>query len=302
MLRDVQPPLRVAVIDFLNTAPLIWGLEQEPRLALSYTMPSACAEALRDGTADIGIVPVIEMARIPGLAALPGIAIGASERVRSIYLISRCPAAAIRSLCLDSSSRTSAALVQILLRHKFVVHELATQAAAPDWRAMLETSDAALLIGDPALRFDIRGDAQRQGLYAYDLASEWYQWTGLPFVFALWAVRRVALQEGRGRGEEDSGTPSTSRSAAPIPGPSSHFLTARFQQARDEGLGHLDTIARQWSTRLGIPASEARLYLETAVEYDLGAAKVAGLRHFFRLAAIDGLIAASDMPEFLGQP
>ena len=289
MLCDVQPPLRVAVIDFLNTAPLIWGLEQEPRLALSFTMPSACAEALREETADIGIVPVIEMARIPGLVALPGIAIGASERVRSIYLISRCPAAAIRSLAVDTSSRTSAALVQILLRHKFGVHELTTHAAAPDWRAMLETADAGLLIGDPALRFDLRGDAPRQGLYAYDLASEWHQWTGLPFVFALWAVRRTVLSA--------ENVPAAPASATP---PSmAGFLTARFQQARTDGLAHLDVIARRWGTRLGISAGQARLYLETAVEYDLGAAKIAGLRHFFRLAALDGLIASADMPELV---
>ncbi len=200
---DPLTPWRVAAISFLNTAPLLRGLENEAGLRLQSMLPAQCAEALRAGTADIGIIPVIEMARIPGLVALPEIAIAARSEVRSILLISRCPPARIRRLCLDPASRTSAALVQILLRRRFGA-EFSIEPPTPDWQAMLARADGGLLIGDPALQVSVSGAAAAAGFETRDLAAEWHRWTGLPFVFALWAVRQERLERG-GPGEGQSG-------------------------------------------------------------------------------------------------
>lgn len=271
-------PLRVAAIDFLNTAPLVHGLDREPRLELRFTVPSVCADALASGTADMGIVPVAAMAAIPGLVALPGLAIGAGARVRSILLIARGDPPDVGSLALDLSSRTSTLLVQLLLRRRWGNRRFRTLDAAPDWRAMLARADAALLIGDPALRLEASGDAVREGFRVWDLAREWHAWTGLPFVFALWAVRERALAE-------------TAHGAA--------WLTARFHQAREAGLAALPEIADAWSGRLDLPAAVLMDYLRNAVEYDLGPSKLAGLAHFFQLAIEEGIMEPAPLPRLL---
>jgi chorismate dehydratase len=275
-----KPRLRVAAIDFLNTAPLVWGLENEARLKLSYTLPSVCADSLRAGAADIGIIPVIEMARIPDLLALPGIAIAASREVRSILLLSRLPVRDVRSVALDRASRTSAALVQVLLHGKYGISP-STQAAADDWRASLNGADAVLVIGDPALKLAISGEAQHQGVATFDLASEWFAWTGLPFVFAVWAVRRESLAVWGN--EVEAGA----------------WLANRFERARSEGFENLASIANQWAARLGLKHSEVRHYLEEDVEYELSPHHIAGLQHFFNLAANMGLIESAELPEFV---
>jgi chorismate dehydratase len=267
--------LRVASIDFLNTAPLIWGLDRESRIERQIMLPSECADRLRDGSADIGIIPVIEMARLAGLVALPGIAIAANDRVASILLVSRVPPARIRRLALDRSSRTSLVLVQLLLKHRFGAEFVATT-LAPDWQRMLEENDAALLIGDPALKLGLSGDAQRQGLAVYDLAHEWRLWTGFGFVFAVWAVREDVLK------------PSDA-----------DWLISRFQRARAEGMAHLPQIAETWSGRLGISTAAVLGYLTENVEYELNASHLAGLRRYYELASDEGIIADSALPRFL---
>ncbi|MGH9534640.1 MAG: menaquinone biosynthetic enzyme MqnA/MqnD family protein [Terriglobales bacterium] len=266
---------RVAAISFLNTAPLLWGLETEPKLQLSYTAPSGCAEQLRREEAEIGIIPVIEMARIAGLAALPGIAVAARAEVRSILLITKTPWPDIRRLALDRSSRTSAALAQILLRRRYgAKFDLAER--APEWREMLDEADAALIIGDPALRLAVTGEAEAAGYRAHDLAAEWHQWTGLPFIFALWAVRRAAVPAG-----EEA------------------WLTERFQRAKREGLAHADALVQRWARRLDLPAEEIRRYLAHDVEYDITPQHWAGLSRFFEWAAELGLIATPQPPALL---
>ncbi len=273
--REAEPRYRVAAISFLNTAPLLWGLDTEPALQLAYTSPSACAEQLRHGEAEIGIIPVIEMARREGLAALPGIAVAARAEVRSILLITRHSLGEIRRLALDRSSRTSAVLAQILLCRRYGARCEAAE-RAPVWRDMLEDADAALLIGDPALRLSITGEAEQAGYRTYDLAAEWHQWTGLPFVFALWAVRRSA-----------------------VPEPRRAWLAERFQRAKHEGLANAEMLVQRWSRRLDLPAEEIRRYLAHDVEYDLSPEHWAGLGHFYQLAAEMGLIASPRPPGLL---
>jgi chorismate dehydratase len=249
---------RVSVVQYLNTAPLVWGLQhgdQRERYELAFTTPAICADDLATGRADVGIIPSIEYQRIEGLKVLPGLSIASKERVRSVLLLSRVPIEEVRSVALDTSSRTSAALVKILFT-RFYGIEVAARGSAPDPASMLRNADAALLIGDPALVY--KGDA-----HVFDLASEWRKFTGLPFVFALWALRLF-----------DHHT----------------YLRPDFESSRHQGLAHLGEIAAEWAPRLGFPAEAIRIYLTENIDYTLDEENLAGLRLFYRLAHEVGII------------
>jgi predicted solute-binding protein len=157
---------------------------QQGLFDLEFRIPAGCADRLASGAADIGIVPSFELTK-QDLEVIPGVGIACHGSVRSILLISSRPAAEIRSLAADASSRTSVELARIVLARKFGVrprffsHE-------PDLEAMLRQADAALIIGDPALRID----PARLPYHVYDLGAEWWEMTGLPMVFAVWAGRR----------------------------------------------------------------------------------------------------------------
>src|SRR5215467_9851421 len=173
-----MPRLRISAISFLNTAPLMWDFENgessqrlHQQFEIGYTIPSDCARQLSEGTADIGIIPVAAYTTIPDLVIVPDVAIAAKDKVRSILLVSKVPLEKIRSVATDDSSRTSAALVEIYLR-KFVGGSPGFTRQKPDLKEMLQWHDAALLIGDPALK------ARTDGYYVYDLAEEWQRWTG----------------------------------------------------------------------------------------------------------------------------
>src|SRR3990170_3486916 len=142
------PPLRVAAVSYLNAVPLVWGLVHGPHRKLfqvEFTLPAKCADALREGQADAGIIPSIEYQRIDNLRIVPGLSISSAGPVRSVLLISRCPVEQIRSLAMDTSSRTSACLVQILLQRHYRI-EPRLEPSAPDLQAMLRQCDAAMMI------------------------------------------------------------------------------------------------------------------------------------------------------------
>lgn len=251
---------RVSVVQYLNTAPLVWGMVRgalRGRFDLSFTTPACCAEDLRAGRAEVGIIPSIEYQRIDGLKLLPGMSIASKKRVRSVLLLARVPIEQVRTVALDISSRTSAALVQVLLQ-KFYRLDVASRPASPDPDAMLRTADAALLIGDPALVYT--GSAR-----IYDLAEEWRRFTGLPFVFAVWAFR-------------------------PAPGLCPADLSRDFAASRDGGLAHVDDIAAEWAPRLELTAEAVKIYLTENIDYTLDEENLAGLRLFYRLAHEIGAI------------
>jgi len=270
-------PLRISAISFLNTAPLMWDFEHGEKAGylsryfdLSYTVPSRCADLLLAGSADIGIIPVAAYTTIPDLVVIPGVSIAAKNAVRSILLVSKVPVEKIRNVATDDSSRTSAALVEILLR-KFVGIEPGFARQKPDLDAMLKWHDAALLIGDPALQ------AGTEGYHVYDLAEQWRRWTGRPFVFAFWAVRKAALTN-----------------LAP-----ELNLAKVFQQSRDNGLLHIPDIVARWSAPLRLPEKMVSDYLRENVDYSLDKENLEGLSLFFRYAAeLQVLPAAPDL-EFL---
>ncbi len=153
--------LRISIVQYLNTAPLVWGFTHGPlagKYELSFTVPSQCAEALRSGEADIAIIPAIEYQRIDGLVILPNLAIASKNQVRSLLLVAKKPIAQVRSVALDSSSRSTQALTRILCVDRWGIAPEFFE-AAPDLEAMLQDADAALLIGDPALRLSITLEA-----------------------------------------------------------------------------------------------------------------------------------------------
>src|SRR5271167_4222911 len=185
-----MPGLRISAISFLNAAPLLWDFEHGDagcNFDIEYTVPSACAASLAANQADIGIIPAFTFAEIPGLVILPNITIASKDRVRSILLVSQKPIEEVRTVATDSSSRASVALLQVLFT-KFLGGRRQLTPHPPRLEAMLREHDAALLIGDAALQ--LPADS---GYHLYDLAHEWRERTGKPFVFAFWAVRLDAL-------------------------------------------------------------------------------------------------------------
>jgi chorismate dehydratase len=247
--------VKISVVDFLNARPLTWGLLTKPPagVEVSRDMPAVCADKLRDGRADAGLIPSIEFRRIPGLVRVEGLGIAADSEVRSVLLVSNVSREKIRRLRLDPASRTSAALARILLKRRYgIVPEIVSAEA-----------DAELVIGDPALK------ASQRGKVVVDLASEWRSLTGFPFVFAFWAVRRSAWSERLESMFRASHRASEEEFEA--------MVDAEIATARAEGNEAL---------------SRAMIedYLRHSLHYALGAADVAGLETFYRYAEEDGLI------------
>ena len=240
---------------------------------IGYTVPSRCAEELKTGLADIGIIPAAAYTGIPGLVIVPNVAIASKNAVRSILLISKVPLEKIRSVATDDSSRTSAALVEIFLR-KFVGTNPGFRRQKAVLEEMLQWHDAALLIGDPALV------ANTEGYYVYDLAEQWRRWTGRPFVFAFWAVRKSSIA---GLNPELD-------------------LPRIFQESRDHGLHHMEEIVAAWSPRLGLPASVIREYLTRNIDFSLDRENLEGLQLFYRYAAEYKVLPEAPELHFLEHP
>jgi chorismate dehydratase len=246
---------RLAASSYLNSAPLIWSFARGERARevalLTDAAPARCGDMLARGLVDAALVPVIEYQRLPEVAVVPGVCVGARRAVRSVVLVTRSDDLKdVRTLARDESSRTSAALVQIIFRD-FVGHEVQTSPASPDVKAMLAKHDAALVIGDPAMTF------ARENLRVYDLAVLWREFTGLGFVFAMWMAHESAAEAVR---------------------------RVDFAGARDEGLARLEEIVAEYERELGLPRAELRAYLTENICFDLNEDMRAGLELFFQLA------------------
>jgi chorismate dehydratase len=261
-------PLRISAISYLNTAPLMWDFERgvRPDFEVSYTIPSLCAASLREGSADVGIIPAAAYTSISNLAIIPGVAIASRRAVRSILLVSKVPLEEIRTVAVDTSSMTSVALIKILFAKWWGGGRTFTP-MAPDIAQMLETHDAGLVIGDPALQIN------RSRYVTYDLAEEWIRLTGKPFVFAFWAVRQASLTAA----ERDLD------------------LAATFQESRDHGLlpKSLDHIATTWSPRVGLGRTEVKSYLTENIYYSLDPACLEGMQLFYQYAQECGALASA---------
>ena len=268
--------MRISTISYLNTAPLMWDFEHGDAgklFEISYTVPSQCAAELARGTADIGIIPSAAYATIPDLRIIPGVAIASKQAVRSILLVSKKPIEEIRSIALDSSSVTSVALTRILCE-KYWRTAPTFSSHSPDLEAMLQTSDAGLLIGDPALRVD------RSHYRTWDLSEEWLHFTEKPFVFAFWAARDSSLKD------------------------CDLDLTTIFQESRDRGLqpANLNYIAQTWAARLGITEDDVRSYLTKNIHYFLDDPCLTGLQLFYGYAHDCGLLPGAPELRFTTTP
>jgi len=278
--------LRISIVQYLNTAPLVRGFTHGPlqgKYDLSFTVPSLCAEALRTQQADIAIIPAIEYQRIDNLTILRNLSIASKQRVRSLLLISKLPICQAQSIALDSSSRSTQALTKILCAEHWKISPTFHE-ASPDLSAMLQDTDAALLIGDPALRLSIaienearRGlDAEQlcpgasagivgasaTDLHIYDIVEEWRRLTKLPAVLAIWAVRQDAVPP----------------SALPD-------IVSDFHSSLAFGLSQLPEISREASANLNLPEPDLRAYLQQNIDYTLDPENLQGLQRFFALSS-----------------
>jgi len=253
----MERAIRVGAVNYLNTKPLIFGLEElTPEAELILDLPSRLADRLAQGDLDVALIPLIEYFRSGSYTVVPDIAIASSGPVLSVTLFSRKPWAELRSIALDEGSRTSAALAQILLRKRHGVRPRVVPLPMDGDPEALDT-DAVLLIGDRAMRACLPGFA-----HAYDLGQEWHDWTGLPFVYAVWAVR-----------------------AGVDLGPVERAL----HEAKRRGCAHVGAIAYDEAPRLGLDAGFCRRYLGNIIRYDLGPRELAGLHHYYMLACELGL-------------
>lgn len=253
-LAPASSPVRVCAVNFLNSVPLVWGMlkgPQQPYVDLSFEIPATCADVVESRRADIGLVPVAEVAR-QGLEIVPGVGISCRGPVRSILLISRVPAGKIRHVAVDSSSRTSTQLARIILRERYGATPILVP-RPPVLKTMLDDADAALLIGDSALRIDPENLPHE----VLDLGAEWFSLTGLPMVFAAWAGHSPLDQAKLGR-----------------------ILVGSYEF----GLAHLDEIVDSEFSRRGVTRDLARRYVSGYIRYPLGPAEQQGLAAFLSLA------------------
>ena len=244
-------------MSFLNTVPLVWGMmhgDQRELFELEFAVPSECADQLADGRADIGIAPVATLLD-QDLRVFRGAGIACRQAVRSILLISKTPFTEVRTLAGDSSSRTSVLLARIILARRHGA-EPSLISRAPDLEAMLDSADAALIIGDPALRCD-PDELRARGLRVADLGADWIEMTGLPMVFAVWA------------GRPEVWTPERERA---------------FVESARLGMEHVDEIARSEHESRGVSLPLAREYLTRHIAFDLGEREYRGMERYLELA------------------
>ena len=230
---------------------------------LSFSLPSQCAEQVEKGVLDVGLVPVAEIAR-QDLKIVSGYGIAATGAVRSILLVSRVPVRQIRTLAADAGSRTSVQLARVILRERYgalpIIHS-----QPPELSSMLSGADAALIIGDAALRIDL----ETVRYECLDLGYEWHALTGLPMVFAAWAGPRVGNEK---------------------------LLKQLTRDSYVFGRDHLPQIVKTEYERRGISRALAAQYFEKHIEFELTSRHERGLEAFLELAGLrKGMLAASNL-------
>ncbi len=262
-MHENGPHFRVGAVSYLNTVPLIWGMLHGPQrdsVDLSFALPSVCAQQVEQGTVEIGLVPVAEIAR-QGLEIVPGVGITCRGAVRSILLVSRTPWGHVRSLAADLGSRTSVELARVVLRERFGVQPRISF-EKPVLHKMLSQADAALIIGDPALRIN----PETLPFDFLDLGAEWLRLTGLPMVFAAWAGKPgIPIQSLRG-------------------------ITEGSYQF---GKSRIDEIIQGQCSQRDIPNELGNRYLREHIRFELDADELRGLNTFFELANLSPQIATA---------
>ncbi len=265
-----MPTTRISASSYSNTAPLVWSFlygSSRGQFELIFdNAPARSAELLAQKRVAVALVPVIEYQRIEDVLLVPEVCVGAKEKVRSVCLVTKgMNLRDVKTVTLDVSSKTSVALAKIIFR-EFLGVEPTYKSARPNLSAMLAESDCALLIGDPALTID------ETKYKKFDLAEVWKSFTGCGFVFAMWMAQ------------------------------ADEAVTAKrinFQNARDEGLNHLDEIARNYETEIPLAREDFKKYLSENISYLIDDSMQKGLELFFELARKNRLIEKSKSLDFL---
>lgn len=267
---------RISASSYSNTAPLVWsflyGHNHGKVEIILDNAPARSAELLAGGRVDAALVPVIAYQMIDGVRLIPDVCVGAREQVRSVCLVTKgSELNDVRSVSLDTSSRTSVVLTKLVFR-EFLGFEPEWRDASPDLDAMLNMSDAALIIGDPALRLTTPNNnsalhTPHSTLRVFDLAELWHKYTRLGFVFAMWMTRPPDCE-------------------------------IDFAAARNEGLAHADEIAANYAPDIGLSRDEMRQYLTGNISYSIDDSMQMGMELYFKLAAKNGLIEANRPLEF----
>ncbi len=264
-----ETPVRIGAVSYLNSKPLIEGLEElVPAAELVLDYPSRLADELAAGRLDVALIPSIEAFGDPEYEIASDACVASRGPVLSVKLYCRVPAGAIRTLALDEGSRTSAALVRVILAERYGV-EPYTRPLALERSLSDSDADAVLLIGDRAIH-PVRETFRE----VWDLGEVWSEWTGLPFVFAMWVTRR-GVELGA--------------------------VESSLYDARDRGLERVADIAAREASLLGLGRETALHYLTRNLHFRLGSAERSGLRLFYQLAAQHGLAPAGRRLRFREQ-
>lgn len=254
----MKRPVRLGAVSYLNVRPLVYGLDARPDLVtLRYDVPSVCASLLAEGAIDLGMVPSITYIDRPTDRVVPGVCIGSEGPVASVALFSTKPVHEIRSIAVDTSSRTSAVLLRILCARRFQINPVWVP-HEPDLAAMLARADAALLIGDPALFAELAPNVRK-----IDLGEAWTDLTGLPFVWAFWAGRPDAADQA---------------------------IVDLLQEAAETGMRHSDAVADAYCAARPERQALARAYLRRNLMFRFTARALEGLETYYREAASLGLV------------
>jgi chorismate dehydratase len=265
--------VRLGAVGYLNARPLVYGLEESPRFAVRYDVPSECARLLHEGSIDLGLIPSIEYLRGGPYRIVPDLAIASHGPVASVALFTLKPIGDVRSIAMDTSSRTSVALVRVLCARLYRIQP-AIESRGPDIHDMLTRCDAALIIGDNAL-FDPATSHRQTAIEKIDLGEAWTAMTGLPFVWAFWAGRPDALNPGD---------------------------VEALQRARDEGVKRPEELARAYLADAPERQAIGARYLRDNIKYYFRDDERSALETFYRYAVEAGLVARGDAPRFYRQP
>ena len=268
--------VRLGAVGYLNARPLVYGLDRSSRFDVRYDVPSKCARLLHENEIDVGLIPSIEYLRGGPYSIVPDLAIASRGTVASVALFTTKPMREVQSVAMDTSSRTSVALVRVLCARLYHIAP-AIESRGPDLDDMLSRCDAALIIGDNALfvehaksTVDSRQSTRRGRLATevmiekIDLGDAWLALTGLPFVYAFWAGRADALSQ------DD---------------------VAALQRARDEGIQRPEQLAREYLADSPDRQELGGRYLRHNIKYHLGDEEREGLERFYRYAAEAGVVS-----------
>jgi len=237
--------IRTGIVNYLNTRPLIYGLEKPPvaeRIELIGDYPSNIARMLISGEIDLGLIPVAVIPQLPEYHIVGDYCIGAEGEIASVALFSEVPMKEIEKVYLDYQSRTSVALLRFLMKEYWGIQPEIIEATGEDYREKITGTTAGLVIGDRAL------EQRKISTFIYDLGSEWRAITGLPFVFAAWV------------------------STKPLPG---DFIQL-FNEANALGLQHIDEIAAANPVEL----YDLKKYYTLHLSYNLDKEKMKGMDLF----------------------